>query len=70
MQKAAIIGGGIIGLSIGWQLAKRGFHVEILEKEKEFRGAAWVSAGMLAPQAELGFELFNYFNLCMESLKM
>ncbi len=70
MNKLGIIGGGIIGLSIGWQLAKRDYHVEILEKEKESRGAAWVSAGMLAPQAELGFEQFNYFNLCMESLKM
>src|SRR5437588_12575292 len=70
MQKIGIIGGGIIGLSIGWQLAKRGFHVEILEKEKEFKGAAWVSAGMLAPQAELGFEEFDYFTLCMKSLRL
>src|SRR4030095_8130016 len=69
-QKVGIIGGGIVGLSIGWQLAKKGFHVEILEREKDCRGAAWVSAGMLAPQAELGFEEFNYFTLCMESLKL
>jgi glycine oxidase len=69
-QKVGIIGGGIIGLSTGWQLAKKGFHVEILEKEKEFKGAAWVSAGMLAPQAELGFEEFDYFSLCIESLKL
>lgn len=69
-QKVGIIGGGIIGLATGWQLAKKGFHVEILEKEKEFKGAAWVSAGMLAPQAELGFEEFDYFLLCIESLKM
>lgn len=70
MKKIGIIGGGIVGLACGWQLAKKGFHVEILEKEKEFKGAAWVSAGMLAPQAELGFEEFDYFSLCMKSLDM
>lgn len=70
MKKVGIIGGGIIGLSIGWQLAKKGFHVEILEREKEYKGAGWVSAGMLAPQAELGFEEFNYFRLCVESLEL
>lgn len=70
MKKIGIIGGGIIGLACGWQLAKKGFHVEILEKEKESKGAAWVSAGMLAPQAELGFEEFDYFSLCMKSLEM
>src|SRR5215216_3677385 len=69
-QKIGIIGGGVIGLSTGWQLAKKGFHVEILEKEKEFKGAAWVSAGMLAPQAELGFEEYDYFSLCIESLSL
>jgi glycine oxidase len=70
MNKIGIIGGGIVGLACGWQLVKKGFHVEILEKEKEFKGAAWVSAGMLAPQAELGFEEFDYFSLCMKSLDM
>jgi glycine oxidase len=68
-QKVGIIGGGIIGLSTGWQLAKKGFDVEILERENDCKGAAWVSAGMLAPQAELGFEEFDYFSICMESLK-
>jgi glycine oxidase len=67
-KKLGIIGGGVIGLACGWQLAKKGFHVEILEREKECKGAAWVSAGMLAPRAELGFEEFDYFKLCMDSL--
>jgi glycine oxidase len=69
-QKIGIIGGGIIGLSIGWQLAKKGKVVEILERGKAAIGASRVAAGMLAPQAEMGFEDFELFNLCRKSLEM
>ena len=56
MEKILIIGGGIIGLSTGWQLAKKGFDVEILERSKAGGSASYAAAGMLAPQAEMGFE--------------
>ncbi|MGH2574623.1 MAG: glycine oxidase ThiO [Ignavibacteria bacterium] len=69
-DKISIIGGGIIGLSLGWQLAKRGRDVEIFERDDGARSAAWASAGMLAPQAELGFEEIELFNLCRISLKL
>jgi len=44
-----IIGGGVIGLSIGWLLTKRGKEVIILEEGESGRDASWASAGMLSP---------------------
>ncbi len=65
-----IIGGGIIGLSIGWQLARRGHAVTIIEKGAVGQGASWVAAGMLAPYAEIGFEEVEFFRMCRESLDL
>lgn len=65
-----IIGGGIIGLSVGWQLARKGLKVEIFEKNEAGRSAGWVSAGMLSPQAEMGFEEIELFKLGRISLDM
>jgi glycine oxidase len=70
MDKILIIGGGIIGLSTGWQLAKKGYDVEILERGKAGTSASYAAAGMLAPQAEMGFEDIELFNLCRSSLAM
>ncbi len=67
-MKTIIIGGGIIGLSVGWQLAKKGINVEILERDTAGRSASWAAAGMLAPQAEMGFEDIELFYLCRKSL--
>src|SRR4051812_19026455 len=64
-----IVGGGIIGLSIAWQLARAGEHVELFEEGSVGRsGASWVAAGMLAPQAEAGYQEEELFHLCLESL--
>jgi glycine oxidase len=66
-----IIGGGIIGLSLGWQLARSGAKVEIYESASGIRsGAGWNAAGMLAPHAEAGYEEEALFNLCKESLSL
>ena len=70
MNNTIIIGGGIIGLSLGWQLAKKGNSVEILERGIAGRSASWAAAGMLAPQAEMGFEDIDLFYLCRKSLDM
>ncbi len=69
-NKISIIGGGVIGLSLGWQLARKGAEVEIFERDLAGKGAGWVAAGMLAPQAEMGFEEIELFNLCTKSLEM
>jgi len=66
-----IIGGGIIGLSVGWQLLRAGIPVEIYEESSAPRsGAGWVAAGMLAPNAEAGYEEHALFKLCNESLSV
>ncbi|MDR7000121.1 glycine oxidase ThiO [Neobacillus niacini] len=49
----AIIGGGINGASIAYQLSKRGKKVIILEKERLACQASSAAAGMLAAQAEI-----------------
>ena len=69
-MNTVIIGGGIIGLSLGWQLARKGVNVEILERSKAGQSASRAAAGMLAPQAEMGFEDIELFYLCRKSLEM
>ena len=65
----AIIGGGVIGLATGWQLARSGKKVIIFEKEEAGHGAGWASAGMLAPQTEAGYDQKELLELSLESLK-
>ncbi|MCA9176256.1 MAG: glycine oxidase ThiO [Planctomycetales bacterium] len=42
-----IVGGGVIGLSIAWELANRGREVCLLERGEPGREASWAGAGML-----------------------
>jgi glycine oxidase len=48
-----IIGGGIIGQSIAYQLAKEGVSVLVLESNKIGTGATSAAAGMLGANSEL-----------------
>ena len=54
-----IIGGGIIGGSIAWELARRGLHPLVLDRQEAGREASWAAAGMLqtAPESADGFPL-------------
>lgn len=63
-----IVGAGVIGLSIGWKLCKAGVNTLILERNRAGQEASWASAGMLAPQCELGFEEEALYKLSRESL--
>src|SRR5437660_9386793 len=67
-----IIGGGIIGLSIGWRLLREGAEqVQIFEAGEAGRsGAAWVAAGMLSPRAEAGFEDMDVYEHGVQSLDL
>lgn len=55
-DRVVVIGGGMIGLTIGWQLARRGRDVTVFDRREVGRETSWVAAGMLAPHTEVGFE--------------
>lgn len=67
-KKIIIIGGGVIGLGIGWQLAKAGTAVTIYERAEVGRAASWAAAGMLAPLAEAHSEEPELLKLGCQSL--
>ncbi|WP_240468610.1 glycine oxidase ThiO [Gracilibacillus sp. YIM 98692] len=52
MYDQIVIGGGVIGCSIAYQLAKRGYQVLVLEKDSVASGASSAAAGMLGAQVE------------------
>ena len=49
----AIVGGGVIGLSCAFELARRGRSVTVVEREEMGSGASTVAAGMLTPSFEV-----------------
>jgi glycine oxidase len=53
-----VVGGGVIGLSVAWRLAReRDAHrVLLLDAQRAGEGTSRVAAGMIAPIAEAGFE--------------
>jgi glycine oxidase len=44
-----IIGGGIIGCAIGYELARAGVRVTIVERRQLAQEASWASAGLISP---------------------
>jgi glycine oxidase len=57
-QRIVIVGGGVIGLSVAWRLAREGspHRILLLDAHRAGEGTSRVSAGMVAPIAEAGFE--------------
>jgi len=49
----AIAGGGIIGMSIAWRLARGGWAVTVYERAALGHEASWAGAGMLSPGGEI-----------------
>ncbi|SHN29318.1 glycine oxidase ThiO [Cryptosporangium aurantiacum] len=49
--RVAVVGGGVIGLSCAWQLARAGADVTLIEPDPA-QGASRIAAGMLAPITE------------------
>jgi glycine oxidase len=64
----AVIGGGIIGLSIGWRLSQRGADVTIFDDGGD--GAWNVAAGMLAPGGEAAYETPALVRLMASSARL
>ena len=46
-----ILGGGLMGLALAHEIAKKGKRVEVLSRSRH-EAAGFVAAGMLAPHAE------------------
>ena len=65
-KQVVIIGGGVIGSSIAWRLARQGAAVTVLERGRLGKEASWASAGMIAPQAEAQ-AAGPFFQLCLRA---
>jgi glycine oxidase len=62
-----VIGAGLIGLGIAFELARRGAEVRVLDAREPGGGASWAGAGMLAPFTEtLASDAFAA--MCAEAL--
>ncbi|MGY2062396.1 FAD-dependent oxidoreductase, partial [Nocardia gipuzkoensis] len=51
MRTLAVVGGGVIGLSVAWRAAEAGWDVSVFDPDVG-SGASWVAGGMLAPLSE------------------
>jgi glycine oxidase len=49
MHDCLIVGGGVIGLSLAYELACHGLRVQLLERGRLGREASWAGAGILPP---------------------
>lgn len=60
-ERIAIVGGGIIGCAIAFELSRRGADVTVFERGEVGAGATQASAGILAPytEAHAGGPLFD-----------
>ncbi len=52
-KQALVVGGGVIGLTSAFRLAREGWRVSLFDPSLG-RGATWAAAGMIAPIAEIG----------------
>lgn len=44
-----IVGGGVIGLSMAWELSSAGLNVTVLDQQEMGQEASWAGAGMIPP---------------------
>jgi glycine oxidase len=49
MHDCLILGGGVIGLSLAWQLARDGSRVQVIDRAEFGQEASWAGAGILPP---------------------
>ncbi|MHB8146207.1 MAG: glycine oxidase ThiO [Vulcanimicrobiaceae bacterium] len=64
----AVVGAGLIGLAIAFELAERGAMVRVFDRGEPGRAASWAGAGMLAPYTE-HIEDEAMLELCARSLR-
>jgi glycine oxidase len=68
MARVFIAGGGVIGLSIAWRAAQRGFEVTVADPAPG-AGASHAAAGMLTPVSEAAYTEKELFALGAASLQ-
>jgi glycine oxidase len=68
MARVFIAGGGVIGLSVAWRAAQRGFEVTVADPAPG-AGASHAAAGMLTPVSEAAFTEKELFALGAASLE-
>ena len=66
----AVVGGGVIGLSVGWRLARRGLAVAVFDAGPAGGGTSSAATGMLAAEAEHEPGGDPLLELCRESLAL
>ena len=67
MTTVVVTGGGVIGLSIAWRAAQRGFSVTLADPSPG-QGASYAAAGMLTPVSEAAYTEKELFALGAASL--
>ncbi len=65
-----IVGGGVIGCSIAYQLAKHGTRAIVLERSRSGSGASGATAGVIGPIWHLDPDHKAVFGLGMRSLDL
>jgi glycine oxidase len=66
----AIVGAGVIGLSIGWILARRGLKVAVFDRASAGSGASLAATGMLAAAAEHEPGCHDFLGFALESQRL
>jgi glycine oxidase len=66
----AVVGGGVIGLSVAWRARARGLSVVVLDRGELGEGTTRVAAGMLAPVSEAEAQERALLALGIESARM
>ncbi len=64
-----VVGGGLIGCSLGAELAGRGLSTVVIERAEPGSEASGAAAGMLSPQADAA-EPSPFFDLALESREL
>ncbi len=66
MDDVLIIGGGVIGLSTAWELARQGARVHLIDRREPGKEASWAGAGMIPP-GDIHFENRPYREMSRQS---